>query len=250
MGQPRRAKTARLLPKPLAIVVTALRMSQTSTRYISFETLEMRGPSAATVVKLMMACNDMSLANQALTEWKGEQPNMRKSRQIGAVMYFVRTQLAHLHEGLKVIEAIRADPSLMAHVAVCDPETQQSFQKLISFLPGEPSRREFEQLIGRVRHNLAFHYDESGKLIKNAISDRASRAEARQSSVTRGNTSHLWHFEVADNLLDSIVVRQIWKVPKSANVRVEADKIADRVHQIFLWFVDFAGEFIWRYCKS
>ena len=224
-------------------------MSQTSTRYISFETLKIRGPSAVTVIKLMMAHNDMSLANQALTEWKGVQPNMRKPRQIGAEMYFVRTQLAHLHEGLKVIEAIRADSLLMAHVAACDLETQQSFQKLIPFLPGEPSRPEFERLIGRVRHSLTFHYDQSGKLIEKAIADRASRAEARQSSVTRGSTAHLWHFKVADDVVDSIVVRQIWKIPKNADLRVEADKIADRVHQIFLWFVDFSGEYIWRYCK-
>ena len=225
-------------------------MSQTSTRYISFETLEARGPSAVTVVKLMMACNDMSLSNQALTEWKKEQPNMKKLRQIGAGMYFVRTQLAHLHEGLKVIEAIRADPSLMALVATCDQQTQGSFQQLVPFLPGESMRAEFEQLIGRVRHNLTFHYDQSGKLIESAISDRAARAEARQSSVTRGSTAHLWHFKVADDVVDSIVVRQIWKIPRSSDLRAEADKIAGRVHQIFLWFVDFSGEFIWRYCKS
>ncbi|MDQ7837126.1 MAG: hypothetical protein RDU59_01345 [Thermodesulfobacteriota bacterium] len=198
----------------------------------------------------MMACNDMSLANQGLTEWKKEQPKMKKSRQLGAGMYFVRTQLAHLHEGLKVIEEIRADPTLMAHVAACDQETQRSFQKLVPFLPGESNRFEFEQLIGRVRHNLTFHYDQSGKLIENAIRDRAARAEARQSSVTRGSTAHLWHFKVADDVVDSIVVRQIWKIPRSADLRVEADKIANRVHQIFLWFVDFSGEFIWRYCKT
>ena len=225
-------------------------MSRTSTKYISFETLEMRGPSAVTVVKLMMACNDMSLANQALTEWKKEQPMMKKSRQIGAGMYFVRTQLAHLHEGLKVIEAIRADSSLMAHVAACDQETQRSFRELVPFLPGGSNHSEFEQLIGRVRHNLTFHYDQSGKLIENAVSDRAGRVEARQSSGTRGSTAHLWHFKAADDIVDSIVVRQIWKIPRTSDLRVEADKIADRVHQIFLWFVDFSGEFIWRYCKS
>jgi len=225
-------------------------MSRTSTKYITFESLKMRGSSAVTVVKLMMACNDMSLANQALTEWKKDQPMMKKSRQIGAGMYFVRTQLAHLHEGFKIIEEIRADQSLMAHVATCDQETQRSFQKLISFLPGESNRSEFEQLIGRIRHNLTFHYDKSGKLIENAISDRAGRAEARHSSITRGSTAHLWHFKVADDIVDSIVVRQIWKIPRSSDLRLEADKIADRVHQIFLWFVDFSGEFIWRYCQS
>lgn len=210
----------------------------------------MRGPSAATVVKLMMACNDMSLANQSLTEWKKDQPSTKKSRQLGAGMYFVRTQLSHLHEGLKVIEEIRADPSLMAHLETCDTETRTSFQSLVPFLFGGSSRPEFERLIGRLRHNLTFHYEHSGKLIENAISDRASRAEARQSSVTRGSTAHLWHFKVADDVVESIVVRQIWKIPKNTDLRIEVGKIADRTHQIFLWFVDFSGEFIWRYCKS
>lgn len=225
-------------------------MAQTSTKYISFETLKRRGPSAVTVIKLMMACNDMSLANQALTDWKKEQPLMKKSRQVGARMYFVRTQLAHLHEGLKVIEAFRADPSLMAHLAVCDKKTQQSFQKLVPFLPGESKHSEFERLVGRLRHNLTFHYDQTGKLVEKAISDRAERADAKQSSVTRGSTGHLWHFKVADDVVDSIVVRQIWKIPRNSHLREEADKIADRIHQIFLWFIDFSGEFIWLYCRS
>ena len=174
---------------------------------------------------------------------------MKRSRQVGARMYFVRTQLAHLHEGLKVIEAIRADPSLMARLAECDNETQLSFQKLVPFLSGESKRSEFEQLVGRVRHNLTFHYDQSGRLIERAIIDRAERADARQSSVTRGSTGQLWHFKVADDVIDSIVVRQIWKIPINSDLREEADKIADRVHQIFLWFIDFSGEFIWLYCR-
>ena len=134
-------------------------MSRTSTKYISFETLEMRGPSAVTIIKLMMACNDMSLANQALTEWKKEQPMMKKPRQIGAGMYFIRTQLAHLHEGFKVIEAIRTDPSLMAHVARCDQETQRSFQKLIQFLPGETNRSEFGEKWGQEKNGVKSMFD-------------------------------------------------------------------------------------------
>jgi len=225
-------------------------MTRASTKYISFETLKMRGPSAVKVVKLMMACNDMTLANHALAEWKKEQPMMMKSRQIGACMYFVRTQIAHLHEGLKVIESIRADPSLMAYIEKCDKKTQQSFQELLQFLPGGSNRSEFVQLIGRVRHNLTYHYDQTGKLIRNAISDRAGRPEARQSSITRGSNAHLWHFEVSDDIVDSIVTRQIWEIPRSSDLRVEADKVADRIHQIFLWFIDFSGEFIWLYIKS
>jgi len=224
-------------------------MSRTTTRYITFETLEMRGKSAITVVKLMMACNDLSLANQALAEWNKDQPRDRKSRQAGARMYFVRTQLAHLHEGLKVIKAIRDDSSLINLVRQCDQQTQQSFHNLEPYLVGGSSRREFEQLVGQVRHNLTFHYDQSGKLIEKAISDRAARIEARITSVTRGSTAHLWHFKVADDVADSVVVRQIWNIPRHTDVRVETDKVTDRVHQIFLLFVDFSGEFIWRYCQ-
>lgn len=224
-------------------------MARTSTRYVNFQTLLARGRSAATVVKLMMACNDLSLANQALDHWKRDQPNAKKPRQIGAGMYFIRTELSHLYEGLKVIEEIRNDPALLALVSQCDAQTQQSFHELENFLPGGPGRAEFERLIGQVRHNLTFHYYQCETLVERAIEDRAGRQEARTSSVTRGDTAYLWHFKVADDIVDSIVCRQIWAIPRDADLRIEADKTADRVHQIFLWFVDFAGEFIWKYCE-
>ena len=115
-------------------------------------------------------------------------------------------------------------------------------------MSGGAKRGEFEKLVGRVRNNLTFHYDETGKLIEWAISDRAARSEAQISSLTRGDTAHLWHFKVADDVVDSVVVRQIWAIRRTADLRVEADKVADYVHQICLWFVDFAGEFIWKYC--
>ena len=216
---------------------------------MNFETLLARGQSAATVVKLMMACNDLSLADQALDDWKQEQPNARKPRQVGAGMYFVRTQLSHLYEGLKVIEEIRNTPALMALVGQCDAQTQQSFHELEQFVTGAPNRAEFERLVGQVRHNLTFHYYQCETLVERAIEDRAGRQEAQTSSITRGDTAYLWHFKVADDIVDSIVVRQIWAIPRGADVRVEADKVADRAHQIFLWFVDFSGEFIWKYCE-
>lgn len=225
-------------------------MAQTTTKYLSFDKLQLRGKSVITVIKLMMACNDLSLANQSLSEWKKEQPSDRKCRQIGAGMYFIRTQLAHLHEGLKVIEEIKKDPVLMALVAHCDNQTQQSFKELEQFLHGAPKRSEFDKLVGRVRHNLTFHYDESGKLIEQAVSDRATYPDARTSSITRGDTAYLWYFKVADDIVDSIVVRQIWAISRKLDVRVETDRIADRTHQIFLWFVDFAGEFIWNYFEA
>lgn len=223
-------------------------MPRTTTKYIDFQKLAKRGQSAVTVTKLMMAYNDLSLANEAAMGWKQEQANIKKQRRNGARMYFVRTQIAHLHEGLKIIDAIRKDTALLSFVQKCDSQTQKSFQNLEEYLPYGAKRGEFEKLVGQVRHNLTFHYNESGKLIERAISDRASRHDARVSSVTRGDTVYLWHFKVADDVIDSAVVRQIWGIPRNADLRFEADRIADDIHQVFLWFMDFAGEFIWKYC--
>lgn len=225
-----------------------VKVPRTLTRYVNFETLLARGECATIVIQLMMACNDLSLANWALGEWKKEQSISRKGRQIGAGMYFVRTQLAHLHEGLKIIEAIRNNPTLSSLVERCDVQTKESFQNLEQFLPGGPKRDEFERLVGKVRHNLTFHYNNCDKLIKRALTDRAARSEARISSITRSDIAYLWHFKVADDLIDSIVVRQIWKIPRGTDLRVEADNVAIYVHQIFLWFMDFSTEFIWKYC--
>lgn len=150
----------------------------------------------------------------------------------------------------KIIDQIRKDPVLLSLVRQTDAKTQQSFANLEQFLPGGARRGQIEKLMGRVRSNLTFHYEESGKLIAKAISDRAARSEARVSSVTRASTAYLWHFKVADDVVDSVVVRQMWGIPRSADLRTEVDKIVDDLHQIFLWFFEFSGEFIWKYCGN
>ena len=195
----------------------------------------------------MMDCNDLALANESLFEWKKDQPITRKEHQIWAGMYFVRTQISHLYEGLKVIEAIRKSPILLALVKRCDTRAQESFQNLEDYLLDGSKRAESEKLAGLVRHNLTFHYDKSGKLIKFALSDRAAKSDERFSSLTRGDNIYLWRFKIADNILDSIVVHQIWGIHRTVDLRIEADKVADKLHQIFLWFMDFSGEFIWKY---
>lgn len=214
---------------------------------VDFDELLRRESTAPIVVKLMMACNDLSLANEALVRWQEEQPRMQKHRELGARMYFVRIELSHLLEGLKVVEEIRKSPELMALLSHCDARTQNSFHNLQRVLPKGKERKRLEKLVGKLRHNLAFHYDESGKLIKNAIADRASRTQAQYSSVTRGSTAHLWRFNVADDIVDSIVVRQLWGIPRESDLRLETDRIADYLHQITLSFIDFAGEFLWKY---
>ena len=225
-------------------------MAGTSTRIVDFNNLATRGPEAAAVVKLMMACNDMTIANLSLSDWKREQRRDRRDLQVGARLYFVRIELAHLYEGLKVIPDIKKTASLFRHVELCDSQTRDSFAKLETFADGGAKHAELEALVGRVRHTLTFHYYGCGKSINNAILDRSNRKESRLSSVTRGSTAHRWRFNAADDIVDSIVVREIWKIPRSADLRTAVDDVAMKVHNISLSFLDFSGEYIWRYLEQ
>jgi hypothetical protein len=224
-------------------------MTRSTTRVVDFRTLAARGPSAATVIRLMMACNDLSLANQGLTDWKEEQHGERRSRQKGAGLYFVRLQMAHLHEGMKTIRDIRNDSGLMRVVRDCDQRTQESFSELEKYLKGGPLRGQFETLIGHMRNNLTFHYDEDWKRIPKSITSLASSRDPLE-SVTRGNTAHVWYFQAADRVVNDVICFQLWGIPEGSDTGAEADKKAMECHEIFLRFVDCSGEFIWKYCSA
>jgi len=225
-------------------------MATLSIRQVRFDRLQDKGATdSATVIKLMMACNDLSLANQALDDWKRTESRERIDRKIAAGMYFVRIELSHLHEALRVIHEIKNRPSLRAVVERCDLRTRDSYIELIDYIHGGSKYNRFQQLVGKLRHNLTFHYEQSDTLVAKAIADRASRPDANLSSITRASTAHRWRFKVADDIVDSIVVRQLWQIPRTADLRMEADKIADEVHAVLRRFLDFSGEFIWRYCE-
>jgi hypothetical protein len=50
----------------------SLHMNATSTKFVDFDKLLRHESTAPIVVKLMMACNDLSIANEALVLWKEE----------------------------------------------------------------------------------------------------------------------------------------------------------------------------------
>jgi len=225
-------------------------MPGTSTRFMSFERLAAKGADGEVIVKLMMACNDMTIANLALTDWKQPQPQERRDLETGARMYFVRIELAHLYEGLKIIKEVQASAALLGLVQACDVRTRDSFAELEQYVEGGARHQEIERMVGRIRHTITFHYYGCGKPIRKAIASRAARPEARQTSITRGSSAHRWRFSVADDVIDSIVVRDIWSAPFDSDVRKEVDEIAMAVHSIELKFLDFCGEYIWKYCSE
>jgi hypothetical protein len=177
---------------------------------------------------------------------------VRKHFEKGAAMYFVRLQCGHLHEALDVTQEIKDDQNLYNRIERCSNTAKDSFKKLMDCLKGGPDKWKFEQYITRIRNNLAFHYchKKGEKLIDRALSDRAGRIEAKTSKITLGDHLSLWRFEHADDIIDSIVCRQIFGVPRSADLRSEVGKILDLGSDLGKALIMFGGEFATLFVKD
>lgn len=200
----------------------------------------------------MICCNDMSLANQSLSKWKTKDSlnSYEKVRQRGGGMYFVKLQLAHLYEGLKIIEEITRNKKLAELIETLDTSSQKSLEVLKPYLTNSPEKEKIEKYIGIVRSNLAFHYDESSKLIGRSVASLAKSETTRRSSITRGDHAYRWYFKLGDDVVNNMVVREIWKVADGKSSDQEIDEILMWSHKLFISFMDFSGELIWKYTEA
>ncbi len=163
-------------------------------------------------------------------------------------MYFVRLQCGHLNEGLKIIQEINDSTALRQAIERCSQSCKEAFNKLRNCLKGGPENKQFEKYIGRIRHQTIFHYDNN--MVQKALEDRASRQEARVSKVTLGDDISLFRFELSDDITDSIICRQICRIPRTGDLRKEIDEIMDWAADIGKSLLDFGGEFIHRYIED
>lgn len=124
------------------------------TRVTTFKRLSDKGELGVVPARLMMAVNDIGIANDALGTWMGEQTGViRKERQGGAKMYFVRILLSHTFEALRVLNKINGEPELMKAVRNCPQATQDAFAEAIKVI-GTDQYKFFNQ----VRNGIGFHY--------------------------------------------------------------------------------------------
>ena len=221
-------------------------MPQTQTIYVNFRRLN-NSSHASVVLRLMMAFNDIALANQSLAGYKREQPPIRRHVQWGAKMYFVRLQCGHLNEAIRIVGEIKDDAQLLSKANRCSEDAQLAFRELISCLES-PGGNQFRKYVGRVRNKSAFHYDPDMALA--ALRDRARREEAVRSSITRGDELALWRFVAADHIFDSIICRQLWEIPRAADLRQETDRISDYCSNLCAAFLTFVGEFTFSYIQD
>ncbi|MDD1753909.1 MAG: hypothetical protein LUQ38_12575 [Methanotrichaceae archaeon] len=223
-------------------------MRATETIFIDLQRLYDSGPDAVLIVQLMRAADDIVLANWGLSHFKSELPNLQKHVQLGACRYFVRLQCGHLAEALGLIEEFNQRPILVDMLAKCQSHVQNAYGRLIEVLPGGSQREKYEKWILPIRNRLAFHYDPS--LIERALKRRALNPASRKSTITRGSEMKLWRFNVADDVEDSIVCRELWKIPLNSDLLIEANKRADFGSDLCRDFIDFVGELAFLYARE
>jgi len=223
-------------------------MSRSQTLFVDLPRLLFNKEETSIIIRLMMAGNDISLANQCLAKYKEDPGRMRQHVQKGALMYFIRLQCGHLNEAMSLIQKICDTQKLYERIEHCTPHAQTCFDNLKKCLKGGPDFSKYKDYVMKVRHKTGFHYD--GELVERALADRASRPEARISKITRGDHISLWRFDLSDDIVDSIICRYIWKIPRGADLRKQADEISDFGSNLCKSFLDFCGEFIFSYIQE
>jgi hypothetical protein len=195
---------------------------------------------ASVVVRLMMAMNDLGVANSALAEWEQTKDQKKAARRNGGKLYYGRMMMAHVYEALSIIKEIKNGTQLKATVDRCDSKTRASFDAVAKFLDSGDYK-----LLCRIRNNSSFHYDPT--LTVRYLEKLVEEYPDHRFPYSLGQDTLDWYFELGDLINDKIVVRDIFKVPAQPDVRTAIDPILLRLNTMAVAFTDFAGHFI-RHC--
>jgi len=134
-----------------------------------------------------------------------------ENRVQGSKSYFVRLQIAHTFEALKVIYRLKNKPAFMAKVEQCDRATNAAFNRLVAVIGTE----EYQKM-KRLRNAITFHYETQA--IQDAINRQSAKFPDYAMPLSTGSTTLDWYFEPGDRIVDS-VIRNHWGRPPD---RIEA----------------------------
>lgn len=229
---------------------------RTNTIYTDLKKLYESGDKEASlIVRLMLACNDIALSNHCMSNFKtqilkGIQQHIKQ----GALLYFIRLQCGHLNEVMPLIKELNDllnENSLSAGIFnKCTNEIKNDFNKLRDCLNGFPNRQEFLNKVELMRHKTVFHYKDE-KLFKEAIKKRSENKKERHSSITRSTDVSCLRFNVADDIIDTVVCRFLWKLTANDDsLKQQADEASDFGSDLCRAYVNFCSEFIFRYIKE
>src|SRR5712692_7478398 len=89
---------------------------------------------ASIIVRLMMALNDIAMANEGLGEWTVTTERKKLARQNGGRLYYGRMLMSHVFEALRIIKDIQKSDNFKSVIQNCDAETRTSFDVVAMFL--------------------------------------------------------------------------------------------------------------------
>jgi hypothetical protein len=207
------------------------------TRVTTFNKLGGKSELGVILGRLMLAMNDIGIANDALGSWMKEQEGIRRDRQRGAKMYFVRMLISHVFEALTVINKIKETAELFRIVEQSTKPTVDAFQRCASVIGTEKYKRMKE-----LRSGLGFHYLD--KPVREAIASQATKAGDIQLSISVGHDPLEWFYEPGDRIIDSALVRGIFRIPEGADVQKEVDRLIHDIQAVGDDLAAFGGYFI------
>lgn len=100
-----------------------------------------------------------------------------------------------------------------------------------------------------MRHQTVFHY-KANKLFEKAIKRRSENQIGKYSSITRSNDVSCLRFNVADDIVDTVVCGFLWKIEGDQDLQEKADEASDFGSELCKAFINFCSEFIFRYMKE
>lgn len=216
-------------------------MGRSRTRYATASDITRNGELSGVLIRLMLSVNDIARASDANDQWAATSGG-REHLKAGARMYFIRVLMGHVYEGLCIVREICANPALRANVDLCDAQTARDFDALENFI----ASKEFK-VFNLFRNRAAFHYDR--QLPQRHLQEIAAHSPELQWSYSMGSEPLDWRFELADAVMDRIVIREVFGLnePKGEERTRKTEVIATRIDEISRLFTSFAAHFVWRF---
>jgi hypothetical protein len=209
--------------------------------FVDFAKLHAQGGRGVLLTRLMMAVNDLVLANVSM------RPYVTEPQKTGAhARYFFRLQCGHLAEGLRLVTLVNKEPRLKQIVNQCSARARATFEKLMDHAVGADSKQ-FNERVRAIRNKVGFHYDK--KKVGAALARRARRQDLTGTKITLADDIEDCRFNAADDIEASVVTRLLWKIPETAQedtFQSKTDEHLQYVNKICKQFVVFHGEFLLR----
>ena len=224
-------------------------MSRTGILLVDFRKMKRLPDESSIVLRLMMAANDILVADAALKHFSSLESE--RSLRLGRGRYFVNLQCGHLAEAVnKIVPALETNALLKAHVGCCARRVQEAHELLVELAPGGGRHTEFEAEMQVIRDKLTFHYynwEKEKQLLTDALESCAGNPERRLSKIAYSDTGS--RFVAADVINDEIVTRMLWKIPSNEDVEEASDKKLDEMSRWTRTFMEFAEGFVWEYIR-